>query len=197
MNEFLTSGQSVDRRKYRRLMAITLLDLVLHLPQTIVNLCISIFEDKSDHIPYTSWTSVHRLYGSFNTILQDPASLWSMYVYTFYSTKFNEWAPVLNALVFFLVFGTTTELCAMYFSFFASIATHLGFKVDLKASHRASMPEMRFGPAPAIVVGYVHSSYTGLSTFAHALVAVARSVVRCPRAIELEAPLRTTSQLCM
>ncbi len=138
MNQFLSSGRGITHNKYNRLMLIACLDTLVNLPIIITSIVTSIVEGKDSALnyPYISWKNVHDGTGglypgsSLSSILQLPAASggWSTNKWEFFTVKWNEWVPVLSAVIFFCVFGTTTEMRQHYRSVFWFIPERLGYK---------------------------------------------------------------------
>lgn len=127
MNEFLTNSQSpaISQTKYFRLMLIPSLDLLL-LPESLTSFIVALSADPSTR------RAAHGLHGSVTRIEQLPAAAWSTLPWAFFTVKWTEWLPVWNGLTFFLVFGTTRELAAMYRRLFAFAASRSGIKRCLR-----------------------------------------------------------------
>jgi len=102
----------------------------------IITIVTSILQGKDDSLnyPYVSWKNVHDGAGgsypglSLSSILQTPASEWSTDAWGVFWVKWNEWFYVLQALMFFGVFGTTPEMRQYYRSAFWFIPEQLGYK---------------------------------------------------------------------
>ena len=136
MQEFFSSGQDITRNRYNRLMMVACLDTLFNVPVlvTIVVTQISKGSDSSLNYPYISWKNVHEGVGgqlpgySLSSILQTPASLWSMDKWDVFNVKWDEWVYVLHAVIFFGVFGTTPEMQHFYQSVLFFIPKRCGYK---------------------------------------------------------------------
>ncbi len=100
-------------------MVIVCLDTALNLPFLIVALVQDIASGKANsaNLPYKSWNNVHHGAGGtlppelgLGTILEVPAAVWSADKWLTVSVKWDEWIFVAYAIVFFAVFGTTSEM---------------------------------------------------------------------------------------
>jgi len=100
-------------------MIIVCLDTAVNLPFLLVALVQDIASGKSNsaNASYKSWENVHHGLGGnippelgLGTILQVPAANWSMDKWSVLSVKWDEWIFVFYAVVFFAVFGTTSEM---------------------------------------------------------------------------------------
>jgi len=136
MNEFLSSGAGITHKKYYRLMVIACLDTLFNIPVLITNLVTDILQgqDNGLNYPYISWENVHNGAGgnlpgfSLSSILQTPASGWSTDKWNMFEVKWDEWVYVLHAITFFIVFGTTPEMCQYYRSALWFMPERLGYK---------------------------------------------------------------------
>jgi len=136
MNEFLSSSRVITHNKYNRLIVIACLNTILNLPMDMITIITSILSGKDDSFnhPYISWENVHNGEGgnapglSLSSIVQTPASEWSTAAWGVFWVKWYEWFFVLQALMFFGVFGTTPEMRQYYRSAFWFIPERLGYK---------------------------------------------------------------------
>ncbi len=134
MNEILSSGAGITHKKYYRLMIIACLDTLFNVPVLITNLVTDILQgqDNGLNYPYISWEDVHNGAGgnlpglSLSSILQTPASGWSTDKWNMFEVKWDEWVYVLHAITFFVVFGTTPEMCQYTDPRFGSYRSDLG-----------------------------------------------------------------------
>jgi len=118
LNENLSSSTTTTPSRYNRLMLITCLDTISNFPIMLGGLLQDalVGSSGSANHPFVSWSNVHDgeaglLPGdSLSTILQTPASEWSMNKWTVLNTKWNEWIYVVQAIIFFAVVGTTPEM---------------------------------------------------------------------------------------
>ncbi|KLO06012.1 STE3-domain-containing protein [Schizopora paradoxa] len=146
MGEYLSSNQDITTNKYKRLMAIALLDTIFNLPVLIIILVASIASGKNSPLnsPYLS------------TILQTSASSWSTSGWTVFDVKWDEWLYVLHAVIFFSVFGTTPEVRHYYRLALWFVPERFGYK-----QHRASVEEtvsdLVFEPSATQRVGRLSS----------------------------------------
>jgi len=160
MNEFLSSSQVVTRNKYNRLMVIACLDTILNLPMDIAGIVMSILpgKDNSLNYPYISWKNVLDGVGgnipglSLSSIQQTPASEWGTDTWTVLTIKWDEWVFVLEALIFFGIFGTTPEMrrylrCAFWF-----IPECCGYKRK-RASDVETVSDVAFNSNPGQQMG--------------------------------------------
>lgn len=155
MDEFLSSSPCVSASKYKRLIAIAYIDLLVNLPSTLVILATSIAEGKIlllNH-SYIGWKNVHDGAGGMSpgtylsTIQQTPASEWGANKWRVYQIKWSEWIYVLHAAAFFGVFGTTPEMRRHYKEAFWYIPKLLGYRSTAGTSVD-SLPEMIFNAHP-------------------------------------------------
>lgn len=136
MNEFLSSGRNITHNKYNRLLVIVCLDTTFNLPVLITSVVTAILARKDSPLnyPYINWKNVHNDEGgiapgvSLSTIEQVPASVWASNGWGVFIIKWDEWIYVLDAVVFFGVFGTTPEMRQVYRSAFWFIPERLGYK---------------------------------------------------------------------
>ncbi len=136
MNEFLSSSRVITHNKYNRLMVIACLDTILTLPMVIIAIITSILQGKDNSLnyPYISWKNVHDGEGgnapglSLSSIEQTPASEWSTDALGVFWVKWDEWFYVLQALMFFGIFGTTPEMRQHYQSVIWFVPERLGYK---------------------------------------------------------------------
>jgi len=117
-------------------MIIACLDTLFNVPVLITNLVTDILQgqDNGLNYPYISWENVHNGAGgnlpglSLSSILQTPASGWSTDKWNMFEVKWDEWVYVLHAITFFVVFGTTPEMCQYYRSALWFLPERLGYK---------------------------------------------------------------------
>jgi len=155
MNEYLSSNQDITTNKYKRLMAIALLDTIFNLPVLIIILVTSIAAGKYSPLnsPYVSWKNVHDGAGgllpgaSLSTILQTTASSWSTNGWTVFNIKWDEWIYVLHAIIFFAVFGTTPEMRQYYRSALWFVPERCGYK-QRRVSEEQTVSEVMFNSNP-------------------------------------------------
>jgi len=136
MKMCLAGSRDISLNKYKRLMLIVLLDTFCNLPVFAVVVMTSIVQGSAsplDH-PYISWKNVHDGAGgsmpglSLNSIVQVPASEWSLDAWSVFLVKWGEWFYVLHAILFFSVFGTTPEMRQHYTSVFWFLPERIGYK---------------------------------------------------------------------
>jgi len=155
MNEFLSSNQGITSHKYKRLMAITLLDTIFNLPVLVIILVTSIVAGKNNPLnaPYVSWKNVHDGAGgllpgsSLSSILKSPAFEWSTDGWTVFDVKWDEWLYVIHALIFFGVFGTTPEMRHYYRRALWFIPERFGLK-ERRPSDVQTMSDVAFNSNP-------------------------------------------------
>jgi len=146
-------------------MVIACLDTIINLPELIVVIVTTSLEgqEASLNYPHISWKNVHDGAGgllpgsSLSTILQTPASTWSSgpgATWSVFSVKWNEWLYVLQAVVFFSVFGTTPEMRQYYWSALWFIPKRCGNR-RRHVSEVEMLPDISFNsnPAPGIQNG--------------------------------------------
>ncbi|KLO06018.1 STE3-domain-containing protein [Schizopora paradoxa] len=151
MNEFFSTNEEVSSNKYKRLMVIACLDILINLPLFTIILVTDILQGKQNamNYPYISWKNVHDGAGglapglSLSSILQTPASAWDDSSWDVFETKWNEWVFVLHALVFFAVFGTTPEMRQRYLSVLWYIPGRCGCR-------RHKTPELQAGNSTVV-----------------------------------------------
>lgn len=151
MNEFLSSSQEITSNKYTRLMIIVCLDTLINLPVLVTVFVSSILQgdDNALNFPYVSWKNVHDGAGgnlpgiTLGSIIQVPASEWSTDGWSVFSTKWDEWLYVIHAVIFFCVFGTTSEMRRYYRRVFWLMPERLGYKGPDTSVER-TLPEIAF-----------------------------------------------------
>ncbi|KLO13321.1 STE3-domain-containing protein [Schizopora paradoxa] len=115
-NSKLTFGA---RSSYKRKMVIVCFDTAFNLPPLLYSVIQDILAGKENpsNASYRSWHAVHHGEAGLShpewgvdTILQYPASVWSKGRWAVLAIKWEEWIFVAHAVVFFAVFGTTTDM---------------------------------------------------------------------------------------
>lgn len=154
MNEFFSSNleEEVASNKYKRLMVIACLDILINLPLFIIIVVTDILQGKDNamNYPYISWKNVHEGAGglapglSLSSILQTPASAWDDGSWDVFETKWNEWVFVLHALVFFGVFGTTPEMRQHYYAALWFIPERCGYRRQRVPQAQVAMSNVVF-----------------------------------------------------
>ncbi len=155
MNEFLSSNRDITHSKYSRLMVIVCLDTLSNFPVLITIIVTDILEgeDSGLNYPYISWKNVHDGAGgtfpglSLSSIVQTPASEWSADRWDVFVLKWDEWVYVLQAIIFFSVFGTTPEMRQYYRSAFWFIPERLGYK-RRRVSEAETVSDVSFNSNP-------------------------------------------------
>ncbi|KLO07060.1 fungal pheromone STE3G-protein-coupled receptor [Schizopora paradoxa] len=155
MNGFLSTDQGNTHSKYYRLVVVACLDTLFNVPVLLTCVIMAIAEGQADILnhPYISWKNVHDGAGgnapglSLSSIVQEPASDWDTDRWTVFSLKWNEWVYVLQAMIFFGVFGTTPEMRRYYRSAFWFIPERLGYK-RRQESQTETLSDVAFNSNP-------------------------------------------------
>lgn len=108
MNEFLSSSGSMSHNTYLRILALGCLDVFVTLPIGVLGLAVDIKENRI--VFYQGWTTIH----SFWEPQQVTKEMWTVTPFGTFDVKWNEWISVFFALVFFVLFGLTSEAREKY-----------------------------------------------------------------------------------
>ncbi len=151
MSQFYSSAGN----RFKRLIVIACLDILINLPLFIIIIITDILQGKANafNYPYISWKNVHDGAGelapglSLSSILQTPASAWDDGGWDLFKTKWNEWAFVLNAATFFGAFGTTPEIRDHYLSVLWFIPERCGYERQ-RSSETLAPSNIAINPNP-------------------------------------------------
>jgi pheromone a factor receptor len=122
MEEFLSSGLSINRPDYFRLMILASVDVALTLPAAAFLLYVDVFQ-AGYPVYWASWGEIHS---HFSHVQPVPKSIWSTNKWAVISVYWNQWVFAFTAVVYFLFFGFTQEMRATYWEVFGPIVKVLG-----------------------------------------------------------------------
>ncbi|KLO14128.1 fungal pheromone STE3G-protein-coupled receptor [Schizopora paradoxa] len=115
MNEVISSQTNATPNKYIRVMVVTCLNLLFDLPVLVIIVVTHAVQGHTEtmNFPFYSWEFIHD---TLNMIVETDASMWGApgRGWQVFENKWNEWIYVLQAIVFFCVFGTTPEARRRY-----------------------------------------------------------------------------------
>ena len=126
MNEFLSSGGSINHSAYFRVLALGCLDILVTLPIGILNLAVDIKENEI--VFYQGWSAIHTDWEPFGVTKR----MWATTPFGTFDVKWNDWVSVYFALVFFALFGLTAEARAKYMRALYFVLQPLGIKPATK-----------------------------------------------------------------
>jgi pheromone a factor receptor len=122
MEEFLSSGHSISRPNYIRLMLIASVDIIFTVPTAIYLFYLNVF--RSGHnLDWESWSEIHS---HFSNVVQIPASDWKADRWGAAVVYWQKWVFAYTAVVYFAFFGFTKEMREMYWRICSPVAKLLG-----------------------------------------------------------------------
>ncbi len=138
MNEMLSSHSDVTPNNYIRMMMITFTMLLFHIPILILIIILPsvLIADQKSALEslHTSWAPGHN--ASLSVIhLVSSQELDGMGSWTIFSLKWSEWIFVLDAILFFSIFGTTSQAMRRY----RAATSYILEKIGLKKKEHPSM----------------------------------------------------------
>jgi len=142
MEQFYASSQSLTRRRYFRLMALSCMDALVTLPIGILTLCLAVIP-ASEIIPWPGWGRVHRGIGEIVVMSSED---WRTTQLAIGISIFGNWITVFWAILFFLLFGLSDDMRRRYRAAFWKGLRAIGIKYD----RSKELPEMQFEPGPII-----------------------------------------------
>lgn len=135
LNQFLSSGTSLTKGRYFRLMALAMVETMCTTPLAVFVIVLNATAMPLE--PWRSWEDTH--YG-FSRVEQIPAIIWRRNHLLVVSLELSRWATVICALTFFAFFGFAQEARKNYRRFFKTIVRLPGFRRFLPASPVLSNP---------------------------------------------------------
>ncbi|KAI0310628.1 GPCR fungal pheromone mating factor [Amylostereum chailletii] len=127
LNEFArtTDPNSCTRSRFLRLLLIASFDVLVTLPCGVLNLVMNVKGGPLSHF-WEGWSIVHSP-AEWPAHLA-PASLWRQNPWYRAMVAFDQWANVVLALAFFVLFGITHQSRALYARAFWAVAGVVGWK---------------------------------------------------------------------
>lgn len=121
MNEYLDStgaDEGLSQSHFNRMLALGCFDILITLPIVIILLVIDILDGGNFEF-YQGWTYIHTQWGAAPV----PKSEWSATIWNRFLLRWDEWINPFYALVFFVLFGLTSEARNGYRRFFRFLGT--------------------------------------------------------------------------
>ena len=143
IDEFFTSGYSISKDHYLRLMCFSLLPSLLMFPITLFNFIITI---KRGPRPWISWEDTHSNWNRFDSypeasIKADP--------YLYASWILELWSSASDCFLFFIFLGMKDEQREQYRRWFFVILRPFGIKPPSSSTDSPSLWQRLFGrPTP-------------------------------------------------
>ena len=101
------------------------MDVLLTLPLGIFSLVHSV--NTEELTPWPGWNEVHS---DFWFVGQLPTALWSSDYWLEFSLRWNQWASVFCAFVFFAFFGFAQDVREGYWKIYVRLMKKLGIQID-------------------------------------------------------------------
>lgn len=131
----------VSQSHFYRMFALGCFDSFITLPISINNLVVNVVSSGTEFVFYQGWKAIH-LY--WEPVLV-PKSVWSTDKWNIFSIHWNEWVNPFLALVFFSLFGLTSDARKGYRRFFRFLGRPLGVKqADNSLNTDDMLPEAIF-----------------------------------------------------
>ena len=121
----------MGREKYFRSLVLGCVDAVALLPSQTLDLVINVhfLRQSGDAVFYPGWTVVHSDWAPIST----PANIWKSSVWTVFDVRWSEWINPFFGVLFFLLFGVTTEARESYKRMFWAAANCFGYTPQVQA----------------------------------------------------------------
>ncbi|VDB88613.1 unnamed protein product [Peniophora sp. CBMAI 1063] len=148
VNRFLASNGEVSRSRFLRVLAIGSLDIVITLPQGIVNTVntvLVLLQDQKEHLSiwYPGWKFVHTNWDPKPITLE---YLWSTEIGSVRtSVNYDVWTSLLFAFAIFALFGLTKAARESYWRVTCRGAKLFGYDLASRASERPMLSSIVFG----------------------------------------------------
>ena len=142
LEKHLEEDSSIDRPNYIRLLVLGCVDMLVTLPLTTINFVQEILSD--DPVFWPGFATVHANFSTIPTTTKaqwEKSSLWVNFL-----IRFNEWVNPIWAIIFFAIFGLTSEARARYWRAFCWVAKPFGFK----PKENPELSEVMFGTVSAV-----------------------------------------------
>lgn len=125
VNAMLASNSQISRASYLRFMALGCIDALVTLPLNVLGLVVSLSEGPIPFWP--GWEAVHGQWSEIPQMLtiDEDTLFWVKF-----SVRRSEWLYVAYALVFFSLFGFTTEARTSYRRALCAVVKKLGMKME-------------------------------------------------------------------
>ena len=132
MEELFVSNANIDRQSYYRLLGLGLFDLLVTLPNSVLFLVIDLLERKDSFVFWPGWRAVHA---DFSSIPVATYESWSSHgIWCIFFVKWSQWVNPLYAVVFFVLFGLSSQARERYQRAFRIVCTPLGRRCQDKPS---------------------------------------------------------------
>ena len=122
INELFSSGYSISKDYYLRLMGFSLIPLLLTFPLTFTSFLLNI---KLGPEPWVSWEDAHSNFNHFNSF---PAAVIEANPYVYATWMINLFACLVCCFLFFIFLGLNPEQRRQYRRWFFIILRPFGFK---------------------------------------------------------------------
>lgn len=123
LKSLMESNTSFTYDRYLRLIAICIIQI-----STVVPLCTYFIIHNLTTTPIYEWRGFADLHYHFNRIEQYPMALWTLNPTVQGDFETNEWTTIACALVYFAVFGFTSDARKRYVSALNAIRYRLGIR---------------------------------------------------------------------
>ena len=122
---------SIGRKNYFRLLVLGCVDAIVLFPAQTLNFVIDLqgIRQAGDAGFYPGWTSVHSGWAPVSV----PVNAWLASVWDVFNVRWSQWINPFFGLLFFLLYGVTTEARESYKRVFWSAANRFGYTRPVQA----------------------------------------------------------------
>ncbi|KZV69973.1 STE3-domain-containing protein [Peniophora sp. CONT] len=145
VNRFLRTNNSVSRTNYFRILVLASVDVVLTLPKAIVSLVFEILvlrELKPRPNFYPGWHFIHTDWDPIGVSYHEMKINGK---FNFVEIYWDQWSPLVLALVLFVLFGLTGEARASYWRIACFVGWWFGWKPSARDRRVAALDTIEFG----------------------------------------------------
>ena len=139
IDELFTSGYSISKDQYLRLMCFSLIPSLLMFPLTLFCLIGNI---KLGPRPWISWEDTHSNFNSFDTY---PEAAIKTYPYSYAGFAIELWCCPSDCLLFFIFLGMKDEQREQYRRWFFAFLRPFGIKPPSASTDSPSLWQRLFG----------------------------------------------------
>ena len=119
--EISVSNPGLNRSRYFRLMAISVVDICATIPLSTYYI---VYNAKSGVTPYISWSNIHQ---NYSAVIQFSSVEWKNNPSSVSGLELFRWSNVICAFLFFSLFGFADEARQHYRRVYTTLASRIGY----------------------------------------------------------------------
>ena len=154
IDELFSSGYSISKDHYLRLMGFSLIPILLTFPFTLTSLIINI---KFGPVPWVSWEDAHSNFNRFDSY---PAAVVEADPYIYATWMINLCACLVCCFLFFIFLGLNPEQRRQYRRWFFIILRPFGIKPALSSRDSPTVWRRLFGRTTATTTTLIPTPFT-------------------------------------